>query len=96
VESNSQPSKDHPDIVFNQEYPMVMSIGYNPVYKNDQKTVEPYIMKEFTKDFYGYTLRVHIQGFIRNEADFNVFPHLIEAIHNDVQVAKDVLIVSSN
>jgi len=49
-------------------------------------------MRSFKKDFYGETIRVHIVGFIRNEADFLSFPHLIEAIHNDVQVAKDLLV----
>jgi len=34
-------------------YKMCMSIGYNPYYKNSQKTIEPWILHEFDSDFYG-------------------------------------------
>jgi riboflavin kinase len=71
--------------------PMVMSIGFNPFFNNEYKTAEAHIMKKFEHDFYDSKLKVSILGFIRNEADFLTFSHLIEAIHNDVQVAKDIL-----
>lgn len=34
-------------------YKMCMSIGWNPFYKNEQKTVEPWLLHTFEKDFYG-------------------------------------------
>lgn len=34
-------------------YRMCMSIGWNPFYKNEQKTVEPWILHTFQQDFYG-------------------------------------------
>jgi riboflavin kinase len=30
-----------------------LSIGWNPVYDNPEKTVEVYIMNKFKEDFYG-------------------------------------------
>jgi len=74
-----------------QTLPMVMSIGFNPYYNNKYKTAEAHIMKSFDADFYDSDLKLVVLGFIRNEADFTKFSHLIEAIHNDVQVAKDIL-----
>jgi riboflavin kinase len=76
---------------YNNSIPMVMSIGFNPYFNNKYKTAEAHIMRKFEHDFYDSKLKVSILGFIRNEADFLSFPHLIEAIHNDVQVAKDIL-----
>jgi riboflavin kinase len=80
---------------FNRKLPMVMSIGFNPYFNNKYKTAEAHIMEKFSHDFYDNNLRVKILGFIRTEADFTKFSHLIEAIHNDVQVAKDILSVDT-
>lgn len=80
---------------YNRKLPMVMSIGFNPYFNNKYKTAEAHIMEKFSHDFYDHDLRVKILGFIRTEADFTKFSHLIEAIHNDVQVAKDILSVDS-
>jgi len=79
------------EIQFNAKFPMVMSIGFNPYFNNKYKTAEAHIMKKFEHDFYGSVLKVSVLGFIRNEADFTKFSHLIEAIHNDVQLVKDIL-----
>jgi len=76
---------------YGRKLPMVMSIGFNPYFNNKYKTAEAHIMEKFSGDFYDHNLRVKILGFIRTEADFTKFSHLIEAIHNDVQVAKDIL-----
>jgi riboflavin kinase len=86
-------SEENPKEVldYDRKQPMVMSIGFNPYFNNKYKTAEAHIMQKFEGDFYESTLRVKILGFIRTEADFIKFPHLIEAIHNDVQVAKDIL-----
>lgn len=34
-------------------FKMCMSIGWNPFYKNQRKTVEPWILHSFAADFYG-------------------------------------------
>ncbi|KAJ7064374.1 hypothetical protein C8F01DRAFT_1081684 [Mycena amicta] len=44
---------------------MVMSIGYNPVYKNTERSAEVHVLHEFEADFYGVEMRLLITGFIR-------------------------------
>lgn len=34
-------------------YKMCMSIGWNPFYQNERKTIEPWLLHEFPEDFYG-------------------------------------------
>ena len=34
-------------------YKMCMSIGWNPFYQNELKTIEPWILHTFDTDFYG-------------------------------------------
>ncbi|KAF9404845.1 riboflavin kinase, partial [Podila epigama] len=51
-------------------YPMVMSLGWNPFYKNEKKSAEVHIMHNFHKDFYGDDLRVVVLGYIRPELDY--------------------------
>jgi len=51
-------------------YPMVMSLGWNPFYKNEKKSAEVHIMHNFHRDFYGDQLRVVVLGYIRPELDY--------------------------
>lgn len=94
-EENDKENNDKEGLDYNRKLPMVMSIGFNPYFNNKYKTAEAHIMEKFSHDFYDHNLRVKILGFIRTEADFTKFSHLIEAIHNDVQVAKDILSVDT-
>jgi len=93
--SASDEENDREGLDYNRKLPMVMSIGFNPYFNNKYKTAEAHIMEKFSHDFYDHNLRVTILGFIRTEADFTKFSHLIEAIHNDVQVVKDLLSVET-
>ena len=62
-------------------YSCVLSIGWNPVYENREKTVEVYIMDDFKdRDFYGEDLEIILKAFIRAEALFTSFDNLILAI----------------
>lgn len=70
---------------------MVMSVGWNPFYKNTKKTVEPHIMHKFDKDFYGETLRLVVTCYIRPEADFDSLDALVTAINDDIKFAGEVL-----
>ncbi|XP_037069155.1 riboflavin kinase-like [Pollicipes pollicipes] len=69
---------------------MVMSIGWNPFYKNEKKSMETHIMHKFTGDFYGSTLRVCMVGFIRPEKNFKSLDELIRAINDDIDVAAEL------
>lgn len=51
-------------------YPMVMSVGWNPFYKNTTKTAEVHILHNFKDDFYGLEMRVVVLGYIRPEYNY--------------------------
>ena len=68
-------------------FPMVMSLGYNPFYKNTVRSVEVHILHDFAHDFYGARLSLAILGFIRPEYDYVSKESLIEDIRTDIQVA---------
>lgn len=46
-------------------WPMVMSIGYNPFYKNEVRSAEVHVLHGFRADFYGCEMRLSLVGFIR-------------------------------
>lgn len=50
--------------------PMVMSLGWNPFYKNTRLTVEIHILHTFASDFYGYQVKALVLGYIRPELDY--------------------------
>lgn len=50
-------------------YMSVISVGWNPFYKNEKKTVEAHLLENLD-DFYGERLEVALCGFLRNEANF--------------------------
>ncbi|KAG8423739.1 riboflavin kinase [Metarhizium acridum] len=72
-------------------YPMVMSIGYNPFYKNTVRSAEVHVLHEFSADFYDAHMRLLILGFIREERDYKSLEALIEDISFDCEVAKSSL-----
>lgn len=67
---------------------MVVSIGWNPYYKNTKKSMETHIMHTFKEDFYGETLNVAIVGYLRPEKNFDSLESLISAIQGDIEEAK--------
>ena len=69
-------------------YPMVMSIGYNPFYKNTVRSAEVHVLHKFGADFYGVEMRLLIAGFIREEKDYSGLEALIADIEFDCEVAK--------
>ena len=72
-------------------YKMVMSIGTNPYYNNEKKTMETYIMNKFESSFYGQELRVVVVGYLRSMRSFETLAKLVEAIKKDVEQA-DILL----
>ncbi|KAK0191237.1 riboflavin kinase [Armillaria mellea] len=76
-----------PDAPSNEVWPMVMSLGWNPFYKNERLTAEIHVMHEYTADFYGMELRAVVLGYIRPELDFTTMEALIETIETDKRVA---------
>jgi riboflavin kinase len=70
---------------------MVMSIGYNPVYENTERSAEVHVLHEFGANFYGVEMWLLIAGFIREEKDYPVLEALIEDINIDCDVARNSL-----
>lgn len=68
------------------EYLCAMSIGWNPVYDNAEKTIEAFLVHDFKdQEFYGAHLSLSVVSFIRAEALFSDFDSLIQAIQCDIQ-----------
>ncbi|CAD6449385.1 2156af56-60de-4431-81d5-ca79ac8cd4e7 [Sclerotinia trifoliorum] len=72
-------------------YPMVMSIGYNPFYRNSVRSAEVHLLHTFTQDFYGSQMRVKILGYIRPELDYVDRESLVRDIETDIEVARTSL-----
>lgn len=63
-----------------------LSIGWNPVYENPEKTIEVFIIHDFEgHDFYDEELEVCLKSYIRSEALFSTFEDLILAIACDIK-----------
>lgn len=70
----------------------VISIGWNPYYKNVKKSVETHIIHDYGEDsFYGEWLKVLICGYLRPEKNFESLDSLITAIRADIKTAADFL-----
>ncbi|XP_076753122.1 riboflavin kinase [Xylocopa sonorina] len=74
-----------------QVYKMVASVGWNPFYKNEKKTVEIHLLHKFENDFYGKQIKAIFTGYIRPEKDFASEVELIKAIKHDIEFAKEQL-----
>lgn len=70
---------------------MVMSIGYNPFYKNTVRSAEVHVLHSFDSDFYGAHMRLLILGFVREEKDYKSLEALVEDINFDCEVARGSL-----
>ncbi|CAF3287738.1 unnamed protein product [Rotaria socialis] len=75
----------------NQVYKMVTSVGTNPFYNGEKKTMETHILHKFTKDFYGETVKIVLLGEIRKMTTFNSASELVDAIQNDISIANNKL-----
>ncbi|KAI8616459.1 hypothetical protein BC830DRAFT_1063410 [Chytriomyces sp. MP71] len=72
-------------------YPMVMSFGWNPYYKNEKRSAEVHILHKFEEDFYSKELRVVVVGYIRPEKNYTSLEALIADINFDIKVANNCL-----
>ncbi|XP_070156102.1 riboflavin kinase-like [Polyergus mexicanus] len=70
---------------------MVTSIGWNPYYKNEKKSMEVHLLHKSHNDFYGEKIKVIITGYIRPEKDFSSLEELIKEIKNDIAIAEQRL-----
>ncbi|KAG5999649.1 riboflavin kinase [Claviceps maximensis] len=87
--------EDHPEKADNRYpdspfalFPMVMSIGFNPFYRNKMRSAEVHILHEFSEDFYGAYVRLLILGFIREEKNYDTEAELVGDIRMDCAVTR--------
>ncbi|KAJ2819906.1 riboflavin kinase [Coemansia erecta] len=71
--------------------PMVMSLGWNPYFKNEKRSGEVHIIHSFEEDFYGKPMKVAILAYIRPERDYESLDALVEDIQFDIRVAQESL-----
>ena len=69
-------------------YPMVMSVGYNPHFKDQSLTVEVHFIHKFETDFYDSTVRLVSCDQLRMMSAFTTLEALIEMIKNDIREAQ--------
>lgn len=73
-------------------YATALSIGWNPFFKNEEKTCEPWLLHDFgDTDFTGTTIALVVVGWIRGEANFESMDALIARIREDGEVTKRAL-----
>ncbi|KAJ2797034.1 riboflavin kinase [Coemansia guatemalensis] len=72
--------------------PMVMSLGWNPYFKNEKRSGEVHIIHNFKDDFYGKNLKVAVLAYIRPEKDYDSLDLLIEDIKADIRAAQKSLV----
>jgi FAD synthase len=63
--------------LYGRKLKCAMSIGWNPVYDNPEKTIEAYLIDDTLEEFYGEHLLIEVKAFIRAEALFSDFDSLI-------------------
>jgi FAD synthetase len=71
-----------------QEEYMVMSVGYNPMFKD--KSIEIHILQNYDTDFYNEILNINVKGFIRKMKFYPSLDILIQAIQKDIHYLKNL------
>jgi len=73
----------------------VISVGWNPYYKNEKKTLEAHLLSKMD-DFYDENLSVLLCGYLRDEANFTSLDDLISCINEDIVRANNELSSTTN
>jgi FAD synthase len=79
------------NINLDKTYKYVLSIGWNPYYENEIKTIEVFIIDYVGDTFYEEVLEIDINYFLRTEANFENFGELVTAITYDIVQANSML-----
>ncbi|WIM72302.1 bifunctional riboflavin kinase/FAD synthetase [Corynebacterium suedekumii] len=71
-------------------YPAAISVGTNPTFGDDRRSVESFILDR-DADLYGYDADVSFIGYVRDMVKFNSVDELLAAINNDVAKVREIL-----
>ena len=80
----------HSLLALSSAAPHAYACRYNPHFKNAQKTCEPWLLHDYAAPFYGATLRILAVAYIRPEAPFSSLEALVERIHEDGRIARQL------
>jgi riboflavin kinase len=69
--------------------PCVISVGWNPFYKNEKKTIEAHVMSSTLDDFYDARISLCLLGYLRDECNFGGLDELISCIRSDISLATE-------
>lgn len=72
-------------------HPMAMSVGQNPFFHNEAKTIEVHVLHDFPGDFYGCRLDAVVVGYLRPMRPFASLDELKAAIQADCDHARAAL-----
>ena len=77
------------------DYPAVTNVGFRPTFDNQplRPRVEAYLL-DFDGDLYRRTMRLSFISRLRDEVRFNDIQALIDQMHRDVQVGRQILEVA--
>lgn len=71
------------DMEHGVRYPAAISVGHNPTFGDDRRSVESYVIDK-DADLYGHTVTVEFVDRVRGMEKFNNVDELLDAIRNDV------------
>lgn len=72
-------------------HPCAVSIGSNPQFDGQERTVEAYVLDRTDLDLYGHLVALDFVGRIRGQATFASIEGLIEQMHQDVAECRVLL-----
>ncbi|ALC06164.1 Riboflavin biosynthesis protein RibF [Corynebacterium deserti GIMN1.010] len=78
------------DMVPGVRYPTAISVGTNPTFGDERRSVEAFVMDR-EADLYGHHVMVEFVGHLRDMVKFNGVDELLDAMARDVSNARDIL-----
>lgn len=66
----------------------MLSIGWNPTFSNEKRTVEAYLCHDFEDDFYGASMHLIVCGYVRPQVCPPARPHArSRTAHEETQLS---------
>ena len=84
-------TKLNPLIESKRTYKGVLSIGYNPFFNNNVKTIEVFLIDYDGDDFYGEEVSLLMDGYSRSEENFANLSELVTTISYDIILFNKIL-----
>eukprot|EP00758_Cryptobia_borreli_P007447 Tbor_TRINITY_DN5301_c0_g4::TRINITY_DN5301_c0_g4_i1::g.4798::m.4798/K00861/RFK, FMN1; riboflavin kinase len=82
---------EHSNGVTHEVLPLVLSVGFNPHFKDKDLSVEVHFLHSFKGDFYGATIRFVTLGIIRKMEAYTTLEALIEQIQSDCDKTMSII-----